>query len=89
LPDAVSPFERLRSRLRPKRVDDVLAASEVSDNSDVRGKEWRRPEPTDLIFPKWQSELFKTITEEEDLRFDRDGDRVRHTAYGTRISACG
>ena len=45
-------------------------------------KEWRTPEPTDLIFPKWQSELFKTITEEEDLRFDRDG-RPR-TAYSLR-----
>ena len=38
--------------------------------------------PTDLIFPKWQSELFKTITEEENLRFDRDG-RPR-TAYSLR-----
>jgi integrase len=54
----------------------------VSDNSDVLGKEWRTPEPTDLIFPKWQSELFKTVTEEENLRFDRDG-RPR-TAYSLR-----
>ena len=60
----------------------MRAPSEVSDNSDVRGKEWRTPEPTDLIFPKWQSELFKTITEEENLRFDRDG-RPR-TAYSLR-----
>ena len=55
----------------------------------VRGKEWRTPEPTDLIFPKWQSELFKTILEEKNLRSDRDGRRIRLTAYGTRISACG
>ena len=40
------------------------------------------PEPTDLIFPKWQRELFKTILEEQDLRFDRDG-RPR-TAYSLR-----
>ena len=53
--------------------------NEVSDNSDVR-EEWLRPEPTDLIFPKLQSELF--ITEEENLRFDRDG-RPR-TAYSLR-----
>jgi integrase len=46
------------------------------------GKEWRTPEPTDLIFPKWQSELFKTITEEENLRSDRDA-RPR-TAYSLR-----
>ena len=42
----------------------------------------RTPQPSDLISPKWQSELFKTITEEEDLRFDRDG-RPR-TAYSLR-----
>ena len=60
----------------------MSAPTEVSDSSDVRGKEWRTPEPTDLIFPKWQSELFKTITEEENLRFDRD-DRPR-TAYSLR-----
>ena len=82
MPDAVSPFERLRSRLRPRRVEGVRAPIEVSDNSAVRGEEWRMPEPTDLIFPKWQSELFKTITEEENLRFDRDG-RPR-TAYSLR-----
>jgi integrase len=42
----------------------------------------RTPEPTDLIFPKWQGEVFKTITEEENLRSDRDG-RPR-TAYSLR-----
>src|SRR5579863_3837985 len=82
MPDAVSPFERLKSRLRPGRVEGVHAPTELSDNSDVRGEEWRTPEPTDLIFPKWQSELFKTITEAENLRFDRDG-RPR-TAYSLR-----
>ena len=52
---------------------------------EVRGKrdsDIARVCPTDLIFPKWQSELFKTITEEENLRFDRDG-RPR-TAYSLR-----
>ena len=55
----------------------------------VGGEEWRTREPTDLIFPKWQSELFKTILEEENLGSDRDG-RLR-TAYSLRhtISACG
>ena len=82
MPGAVSPFERLRSRLRPRRAEGVRAPTEVSDNSAVRGVEWRTPEPTDLIFPKWQSELFETILEEENLRFDRDG-RPR-TAYSLR-----
>jgi len=81
MPGAVTPFGRLRSRLRPRRVED-LRATVVSDNSDPRGEEWCAPEPTDLIFPKWQSELFKTILEEENLRFDRDG-RPR-TAYSLR-----
>ena len=40
------------------------------------------PKPTDFIFPKWQRELFKTILEEQNLRFDRD-DRPR-TAYSLR-----
>jgi integrase len=40
------------------------------------------PEPTDLIFPKWQRELFKTILEEQNLRFDRDG--KPRTAYSLR-----
>jgi hypothetical protein len=82
MPDAVSLFERLRSKLRPRRVESVRAPTEVSDNFDVLGKKSRTPEPTDLIFPKWQSELFKTITEEENLRSDRDG-RPR-TAYSLR-----
>jgi len=42
----------------------------------------RLPGPTDLIFPKWQRELFKTILDEKDLRFDREG-RPR-TAYSLR-----
>ena len=40
------------------------------------------PEPTDLIFPKWQRELFKTILDEENLRFDREGQP--RTAYSLR-----
>ena len=40
------------------------------------------PGPTDLLFPKWQREQFKTILTEENLRFDRDG-RSR-TAYSLR-----
>ena len=45
-------------------------------------EEWRRPQPTDLIFPKWQRELFRTILDEEGLRSDREG-RPR-TAYSLR-----
>jgi integrase len=48
----------------------------------TKPEEWRLPKPTDLLFPKWQRELFKTILEEENLRTDRDG-RPR-TAYSLR-----
>jgi integrase len=51
-------------------------------DSAVLGEEWRTPGPTDLIIPKWQRELFKTIVDEENLRFDREG-RPR-TAYSLR-----
>jgi hypothetical protein len=46
----------------------------MSETSAVFGQRGRTPEPTDLIFPKWQRELFKTI--------DREG-RSR-TAYSQR-----
>ena len=80
-PGAVRPFERLKSRLRPSR------AYEASNDNDhnptaTQPEELRLPKPTDLIFPKWQRELFKTILEEENLRVDRDG-RPR-TAYSLR-----
>jgi integrase len=45
-------------------------------------EEWRTPGPADLIIPKWQRELFKTILDEENLWFDREG-RPR-TAYSLR-----
>ena len=48
-----------------------------------QAEEWRLPKPTDLIFPKWQRELFKTILEEENLRVDRDGRR----AHGLQLAA--
>lgn len=41
-----------------------------------------KPKPTDRLFPKTHRELFKTILEEEELRFDREG-RPR-TAYSLR-----
>ena len=82
MPGAVRPFERLRARLRPARADHTR--EEGRGPNAVRGgsEEWRLPGPTDLIFPKWQRELFKTILDEENLRSDREG-RPR-TAYSLR-----
>lgn len=92
MPDAVRPFERLKARLRPKRVEGVRASTEMSDNSGLGEQEWRTPGPTDLIFPNWQRELFKTILEEENLRSDREGRRrtaysLRHTYISMRLMA--
>jgi integrase len=82
MPGAVLPFKRLRSRPRPARVYGVHTPTEPSETSAFLGKGGRTPERTDLIFPKWQRELFKTILEEQKLRFDREG-RPR-TAYSLR-----
>jgi hypothetical protein len=40
------------------------------------------PQTTDLLFPRWQRELFNTILDEEKLKADREG-QLR-TAYGLR-----
>ncbi len=82
MPGAVRPFERLRSRLRPARVYGVHTPTRTFETTAVLREPWRTPGPTDLIFPKWQRELFKTILDEENLRFDREG-RPR-TAYSLR-----
>ena len=82
MPGAVRPCERLRSRLRPACIDGVNTSQKTSVTSAAASEQWRTPEPTDLIFPKWQRELFKTILDEQNLRFDRDG-RPR-TAYSLR-----
>jgi integrase len=82
MPGAVLPFERLKARLRPTRVDDAPKDGNRAKSTQKSSPESRLPKPTDLIFPKWQRELFKTILEEENLRVDRDG-RPR-TAYSLR-----
>lgn len=48
----------------------------------MRLRKRNSPEPTDLIFPKSQRELFNNILGEEKLKFDRDGNR--RTAYSLR-----
>jgi integrase len=82
MPGAVLPFKRLRSRLRPARIYGANAPTGTSEVSAVPSGQGRTPEPTDLIFPKWQRELFKTILDEEKLRIDREGQP--RTAYSLR-----
>ena len=79
---AVRPFERLKARLRPPRAYVEGKADTKPDTNQNGPAPWRMPGSTDLIFPKWQREQFKTILEEENLRVDRDG-RPR-TAYSLR-----
>ena len=64
------------------RIDGVNTPTKSFQTSAVPGKQGRTPGPTDLLFPKWQRELFKTILDKENLRFDREG-RPR-TAYSLR-----
>jgi integrase len=78
---AVRPFERLKARLRPSRAYEAND-KDGPNTTATKTEELRLPKPTDLIFPKWQRELFKTILDEENLRADRDG-RPR-TAYSLR-----
>jgi integrase len=79
---SVRPFERLQARLRPSRADGAHKNENGPKSMTNGSEELRLPEPTDLIFPKWQRELFKTILDEENLRVDREG-RPR-TAYSLR-----
>ena len=79
---AVRPFERLKERLRPPRAYDEPKDENGASTEAPVSAEWRLPKLTDLIFPKWQRELFRTILDEENLRTDREG-RPR-TAYSLR-----
>ena len=80
---AVRPFERLRDRKRSdlagSRAERAVEEEEASGSDEQR---LRKPEPTDLIFPKTHRELFNDILDEEKLKFDREGQR--RTAYSLR-----
>ena len=72
---AVRPFERLKARLRPPRAYEEGRGPKEPNTISNGSEKWCLPLPTDLIFPKWQRELFKTILDEENLRFHREGRR--------------
>jgi hypothetical protein len=87
---AVRPFKRLKSRLRPPRVDEAHEEGKGSQIMNNRSAELRLPQPTELLFPKWQHELFTTILDEENLKVDREGRprtayRLRNTYIGLRL----
>jgi hypothetical protein len=82
------PFERLKARLRPPRGNETRADARTdgkgSNNIKNGSEEWRLPQPTDLIFPKWQRELFTTILDEETAKAGREPLR----ACGAHTSVC-
>lgn len=71
---AVLPFERLKKRLRPRQAEEEGEAETTKD--------WTKPGLTDRLFPKTHRDLFNLILDEENLKFDREGNR--RTAYSLR-----
>jgi integrase len=79
---AVRPFERLKTRPRPAATDGLREEGKGTETAKNDSVKLRLPQPTDLIFPKWQREIFDAVLEEENLKVDREG-RPR-TAYSLR-----
>jgi len=84
---AVRPFERLKARNVALR---AAQQANADPQPDGKPQDKNEPEPTDLIFPKSHRELFKTILDEENLRFDREGRprtfySLRHTYICLRL----
>jgi integrase len=69
MPNAVTPFVRLRDRKR--------RAPTPEDRKNTA-----LPKPTDLLFPKHHHDLFNEILDEEGLKSDREGQT--RTAYSLR-----
>lgn len=74
---AVFPFKRLLERKRPK-FEEGVPYEGVSEKQVALFK----PGPKDRLFPRSHHDLFNIILDEEDLKFDREGQR--RTAYSLR-----
>ena len=79
---AVRPFERLKARPRLAATDGQRAEGKGTETAKTDSVKLRLPQPTDLIFTKWQREIFDAVLEEENLKFNTEG-RPR-TAYSLR-----
>ena len=79
MPNAVIPFERLRSRKRAASV-----TSRASKGGPVSGDESKLvlPGPTDKVFPSLRHHHLNAVLEELDLKKDREG--LRRSAYSLR-----
>lgn len=82
MPGAVRPFERLRDRERAGRAEGEQTPKSKKGFSQGSGAVMTKPGPTDRLFGRPQRELFNTILDELNLKFDRDGQR--RTAYSLR-----
>jgi integrase len=79
MPNAVFPFQRLRER-RLEQVKEQCA----------EGDDPLKKLQTSKLFPKFHRDLFNEILTEENLKFDRDGQRrtaysLRHTYISMRL----
>ena len=79
MPNAVHPFEDLRQRHEQKLKDEGKTADEIM-----------RLMPRMKVFPDYNRDLFNKILAEENLKFDRDGQRrtaysLRHTYISMRL----
>lgn len=86
MPGAVLPFERLRDR--PRQIEAKGRQLKV-DSDDVSG-EFRKSGPTDKLFPFKHRELWNSVLDELDLKFDREGNprtaySLRHTYISMRL----
>lgn len=79
MPNAVYPFTELRKRRVRKLKEEGQSAEDIA-----------RVLPTMKVFPDYNRDLFNKILEEENLKFDRDGQRrtaysLRHTYISMRL----
>lgn len=79
MPNAVYPFTQLRGRRERELVEQGKSAEDV-----------KKLLPTMRVFPSFDRDLFNKILEEQDLKFDRDGQRrtaysLRHTYISMRL----
>lgn len=86
---AVVPFERLRDRMRKVTIEEETQAVDEARRSKPK-VQLVKPQPSDLIFPASQRELFNTILDELKLKHDRDGNvrttySLRHTYICFRL----
>ena len=79
MPNAVYPFQQLR-----KRREKELRSQDKTDEQILKIL------PNTKLFPRFDRNLFNKILEEENLKFDRDGQRrtaysLRHTYISMRL----